>query len=60
MADTHDATGVNTPNKCAHSACNCGVTPGKRFCSDYCEKQSRTGSAAHTDCDCGHPPCKAR
>ena len=60
MADIRDATGVNTPNKCSHSACNCGVTPGKRFCSDYCEKQGRTGSAAHTDCDCGHPPCKTR
>ena len=60
MADTRDAAGVDTPSECAHSACNCGVTPGKRSYSDYCEKQSRTGSASHTDCDCGHPLCKTR
>jgi hypothetical protein len=52
--------GNSAPPKCAHSACNCGVMPGKRFCSDYCEKQSRLGSAAHTDCECGHTPCAAR
>jgi len=60
MADHGDAGGVNTPSKCAHSAYNWGVTPGKRFCSDYREKQARTGSAAHTDCDCGRAPCKTR
>jgi hypothetical protein len=60
MADTRDASGVSPSNKCGHSACNCGVTPDKRFCSDYCEKQSRTGAASHVDCDCGHPPCKPR
>jgi hypothetical protein len=56
MADTPNESGP-IPAKCGHSACNCDVPPGKRFCSDFCEKRSHSSSAAHTECDCGHPPC---
>jgi hypothetical protein len=48
MADTPNESG-SIPAKCGHSACNCEVPPGKRFCSDFCEKRSRSGSAVHTE-----------
>jgi len=41
---------------CAHPACSCAVSAGKKYCSGYCEAASR--DVEHNDlCDCGHPQC---
>jgi len=41
--------------KCAHPACNCNVTDGKKYCSQYC---SDAGDEVEIACDCGHGGCE--
>jgi hypothetical protein len=33
-------------HECAHPACGCKVTAGKKYCSDYCKKAPETDSIA--------------
>lgn len=43
--------------KCAHSACNCSVSPNSpfgKYCSQHCEQ---TKDIVELKCDCGHPGC---
>jgi len=57
MVPNSQASSSNELAKCAHSACSCVAAPSSRYCSPSCEKQARSGSASHTDCDCGHATC---
>ena len=41
---------------CAHSACSCGVEPGRTYCCQACAR-ARDESA---DCACGHVGCTRR
>ena len=48
----------STAAKCAHPACKCSVTGGKRFCSTYCEQHmGQTNDSEKVACRCGHPDC---
>jgi hypothetical protein len=58
MAQMQGSTGGASSGKCAHPACKCNAAPGRRFCSDYCERQGASGSASGGGCGCGHPACK--
>lgn len=40
--------------KCAHPACNCPVTDGKKYCSTKCESSK---SMTELACQCDHPGC---
>jgi hypothetical protein len=40
--------------KCAHPGCNCPVSKGGKYCSDYCESIGKQSSIA---CECGHAGC---
>jgi hypothetical protein len=40
--------------KCAHPACNCMVSDGGKYCSDYCHD---AGSTVELACNCGHENC---
>jgi hypothetical protein len=44
-----------TEKKCAHAACNCKVTDGKKFCSDYCHD---SGKMLELTCQCHHSGCQ--
>jgi hypothetical protein len=46
---------TTTEKKCAHAACNCTVTDGKKFCSDYCHD---AGKMLELACQCRHPHCQ--
>jgi len=39
---------------CAHPACGCKVTGGKKYCSDYCKKAPET----ELHCNCMHRECR--
>ena len=44
--------------RCAHPACKCSVTEGRRFCSEYCEQHSgKEDAQSKVMCGCGHPEC---
>ena len=40
--------------KCEHPACNCTVTDGDKYCSQYCHDARNT---LELSCNCGHPGC---
>jgi hypothetical protein len=42
--------------KCAHSACNCQVPAGQKFCSAACESAR---SVTELTCQCGHQGCQS-
>lgn len=42
--------------KCAHMACVCMVSDGKKYCSQMCEDSKKVTSIK---CDCKHPACSA-
>lgn len=58
MAQMQGSAGGTGSGKCAHPACNCKAAAGKRFCSDFCERQGTTGTTSREGCGCGHPECK--
>jgi len=43
--------------RCAHEPCNCTVSEGKKYCSDYCETAG--SDDVEIACDCKHPACEA-
>jgi hypothetical protein len=42
--------------KCGYSACQCTVTGGQRYCSDYCSEANDV-QETEIQCDCKHAPC---
>ena len=42
--------------ECAHVACGCPTEAGSDYCSPQCER----ASPDETDCNCGHPECRAQ
>jgi hypothetical protein len=40
--------------KCAHPACQCTVSGGDDYCSQYCKDAKGT---LELSCNCGHPGC---
>ena len=47
-----------TAAKCAHPACKCSVTGGKRYCSTDCEQHmGKTNDSEKVACRCGHADC---
>lgn len=47
---------MSEPKKCAHAACSCIVTDGKKYCSEMCEDSHKYTALK---CDCKHPECEA-
>ena len=55
---TESSIKLATLVKCAHPDCDCTVSSGQRYCSDYCAEQANARAAAADDlCNCGHPEC---
>jgi len=46
---------MSEPKKCAHTACSCICTDGKKYCCQICEDSHQYTSFK---CDCKHPECK--
>ena len=42
------------PTKCAHTACTCVCSDGKKYCSQICEDSK---GMLEIKCDCKHPEC---
>jgi len=47
---------MSEPKKCAHAACTCVCTDGKKYCSQMCQDSHKYASLK---CDCKHPECEA-
>jgi hypothetical protein len=48
---------MSEPRKCAHSACSCVCSDGKKYCSQMCEDSK---SVTSIKCDCKHEGCSGR
>jgi hypothetical protein len=46
---------MNTTSKCAHPACNCVPTDGKKYCSTTC---ANAKDLTELTCQCQHPKCQ--
>jgi hypothetical protein len=46
---------MSESKKCAHAACSCICTDGKKYCSQMCEDSHKFASLK---CDCKHPECR--
>lgn len=48
---------------CGHTNCECEVSPGQKYCSDYCRRMAEQPMAMADDvdgeCGCGHPACRS-
>jgi hypothetical protein len=47
---------MSEPKKCAHAACSCVCSDGKKYCSQVCEDSHKYTALK---CDCKHPGCEA-
>ena len=43
--------------KCGHGVCDCEVTQGNKYCSEYCENAQKAG-VLEIGCGCEHAPCR--
>ena len=46
-------TDTPQPLKCAHPTCECTVTAGQKYCSEYCKHAPEI----ELHCNCQHPEC---
>ncbi len=44
-------------NTCAMEGCNCAVTEGETYCSDFCRDHEDQPTTTGEGCGCGHPGC---
>lgn len=58
MAQMQGSMGSAGYAKCGHPGCQCDVAPGKRYCSDFCEKNAANAASSSSGCGCGHSACK--
>ena len=56
--DTVTSHRLASQAKCLHDVCECLITTGEHFCSDYCARQASEGLAELDEhCHCGHVDC---
>jgi len=46
---------MSEAKKCAHAACACLCSDGKKYCSQICEDSHEM---TELKCDCKHPECQ--
>ena len=46
---------MSEPKKCAHAACSCICSDGKKYCSQICQDSHQYSALK---CDCKHPSCE--
>ena len=46
---------MSETKKCAHPACSCSVSGGKKYCGNACESAKKT---TELTCQCDHPGCQ--
>jgi hypothetical protein len=55
----HEGESVNMgeteSRQCAHEPCQCMVSAGEKYCSDFCENAG--SEEVEIACECGHEPC---
>jgi hypothetical protein len=44
-------------NLCGHEGCQCTVSGGEQYCSEYCREATATERAETPFCECGHAAC---
>jgi len=54
VAAPEEGSNMAEAKKCAHMACSCVCSDGKKYCSQMCEDSKKMTTLK---CDCKHPGC---
>jgi len=52
-----DTTMPDNETRCGHAACQCTVSSGEQYCSDFCREAAGTDRVEGPFCECGHAAC---